>query len=95
VQRVHQVVHPTGSPTKAPPGAYGRETASMWHMQEALQQHVQPQDPLAATFRTETVRVRPLPSQVYAVRPPQATQAVAHQRAALHVRRVPEEVHQR
>jgi hypothetical protein len=29
VQRVHQVVHPTGSPTKAPPGAYGRETASM------------------------------------------------------------------
>lgn len=64
-------------------------------MQEALQQHVQPQDPLAAAFRPEALRVRPLPSQVYAVCSSQAAQAVAHQRAALHVRRMPEEVHQR
>lgn len=67
----------------------------MRHLQEAVQFDIQPEDSPAATLGPEAVRMRPLPSQVHPIRPPEAAQAIAHERKAVYVSGLQQEVHQR
>ena len=56
---------------------------------------LQPENAFENPHGGETAPVRHLQEAVHPERPPQVAQAGAHQRAALHVRRLPEEVQNR
>lgn len=63
-------------------------------MQEALQLHIQPEDASSPAQRPEAVRLRPVSTEVHAVCASQAAQATAHQRPAVRLSGVRQEVHQ-
>jgi hypothetical protein len=95
VQRLHQELHPAGALAEAPLGAHGREAARVRHLQEEILLHVQPEDASQAAQRTETVCLRFLSGQVHAVRPSEAAQEAAHERTAVYLSRVRQELYQR
>lgn len=62
-------------------------------MQEEVQLDLESQDSPQTALRPKAVRLRPLSRQVHSVRPLEAAQEAAHERAALHLPGLRQEVH--
>jgi len=67
----------------------------MRRVSETVQLHVQPEDPLEAAHRRQTVRLRDMLVHVHAAGALEIAQAHPHQRETVHVSLLPEVVHQR
>lgn len=67
----------------------------MRDLQEEVQLDLEPEDAPETAFRSKAVRLRPVPGEVHPVRAPEAAQEVTHEREAVHLPGLRQEVHKR
>lgn len=67
----------------------------MRDLQEEVQLHLESEDAPETALRPKAVRLRPVPREVHSIRSPEAAQEVTHEREALHLPGLRQEVHKR